>query len=297
VANLGGNTIGEETPGHIVIDTDAAGHGWYIDPTPSDNSEFTNAQNAAGTDLLTDPSNAAAGHMDLLTAVAHELGHVLGLPDTTAAADVNDLMYISLVDGERKLPGTVDVAQANADTATYPSLAQASEGALPAVAQAPAGTPIVVGTAGNDTIDAGSGGYILFGGAGADHFVFGPSIQLNAPTAAAAQPIAHVADYSAAQGDTFDFSALTSAFHASNVADASLVRAVEDPSGTFATLQLNTNGDAPAAVSRGATQPSAVANWVNVAQIDGAHAGDAVNVLVDSHAAIHLAQIHATLLV
>jgi hypothetical protein len=298
VANLGGNILSEETtPAHITVDASAAGHGWYIDPTPSDNSEFANAQNAAGTDLLTDPSNAAAGHMDLLTAVTHELGHVLGRPDSSAAADVNDLMYINLVDGERKLPGTVDVAQANADTATYPSLAQASEGALPVSAQAPAGTPIVVGTAGNDIIDAGHGGNILFGGAGADHFVFGPSIQLNAPTAAAAQPITHVADYSAAQGDTFDFSALTSAFHASNVADASLVRAVEDPSGTFAMLQLNTNGDAPAAVSRGATQPSAVANWVDVAQIDGAHAGDAVNVLVDSHAAIHLAQIHATFLV
>jgi hypothetical protein len=200
-------------------------------------------------------------------------------------------MYISLVDGERKLPGTVDVAQANADTATYPGLAQASEGALPAFAQAPAGTPIVVGTSGNDTIDAGSGGNILFGGAGADHFVFGPSIQLN--PAAAAQAVTHVADYSAAQGDTFDFSALTSAFHTSNVADASLVRAVEDPSGTFAMLQLNTGADTP--VSRGASQPNPT--WVNVAQIDGAHAGDPVDVLVDSHAAIHLAQIHATLLV
>jgi hypothetical protein len=232
--------------------------------------------------------------MDLLTAVMHEMGHVLGLPDTDAPPD--DLMYINLVDGERRLPDAADVAQANTDTATYPSLAQASEGALPVSAQAPSGTPIVVGTAGNDTIDAGSGGNVLFGGAGADNFVFGPSIQLNAP-AAAAQPITHVADYSAAQSDTFDFSALTSAFHASNVADASLVRAVEDPSGIFATLQLNTNADAPAAASRAGTASSAPANWVNVAQIDGAHAGDPVNVLVDSHAAIHLAQIYATLLV
>src|SRR6202035_5150621 len=109
--------------------------------------------------------------------------------------------------------------------------------------------------------------------AAADHFVFA-SNPPPTPPAAAAQPVTHVADYSAVQGDTFDFSALTSAFHASNVADASLVRAVEDPSGTFAMLQLNTGADTP--VSRGATQPSAGASWANVAQIDGAHAGDPV---------------------
>ena len=299
VADLPGNILGEEnSPTQITIDTNADGNGWFVDSTPSDNSEFPHAQNAAGTDLLTDPTNAAAGHMDLLTAVSHELGHVLGLPDSTAASTASDLMYINLVDGERRLPDAADVAQVNAATTqTYVNQAQASEAALPVSAQPQNGAPIVVGTAGNDTIDAGSGGHVLFGGAGADNFVFGPSIQLNAPAAAAAQPITHVADYSAAQGDTFDFSALTSAFHASNIADASLVRAVEDPSGTFATLQLNTNADAIGAASRAAAQPSAVANWVNVAQIDGAHAGDPVDVLVDSHAAIHLAQIHATLLV
>ena len=56
VADLSGNTIGDQTPGHITIDTDAAGHGWFVDPTPSNSSEFTHALNAAGTDLLTDPS-------------------------------------------------------------------------------------------------------------------------------------------------------------------------------------------------------------------------------------------------
>ena len=47
----------------------------------TDNAEFAHAANAAGTDLYTDPTNAAAGHLDLLTAVTHEMGHELGLRD------------------------------------------------------------------------------------------------------------------------------------------------------------------------------------------------------------------------
>jgi VCBS repeat-containing protein len=279
VGDLSGAIVGEQSTGQITIDVDAAGHGWFVDPTPNDNSEFTHAQNVAGTDLLTDPSNAAAGHLDLLTAVAHEMGHVLGLDDTTAASTAHDLMYIDLVDGERRLPDAVDVAQANAATS-----AQAAEDAVPAAAQAAAGSPIITGTSDNNSIDAGHGGNILFGGAGADKFVFGASTPLDAPTPA---QVTHVADYSAAQSDTFDFSAITSAFHNSSVSDAMVVRAVEDASGKFATLQVD--HIEPMAL------PSAP-NWVSVAQLDGAHAGDAVNVWIDNHS-VHLAQIHVDLLV
>jgi VCBS repeat-containing protein len=289
IADLSGTTLGEEsTPSHITIDVNADGHGWFVDPTPANNSEFTHAQNAAGTDLLTDPSNAAAGHMDLLTTVMHELGHVLGLPDINAPAD--DLMYINLADGERRLPDAADVAQANAIAV------QTIEAGLPKSAQAATSAPIVIGTPGDDTINAGLGGKILLGGGGADNFVFGPDIHLGSATAPSAQPITHVADYSAAQGDTFDFSGLTSAFHASMVSDASLVKAVEDPSGLFATLQFNNAAPAAPAGFGGAAQPG-VPNWVNIAQIDGAHAGDAVNVVLDSHLAVHVAHIHVDLLV
>ena len=280
VADLSDNTLADEGQGHIRIDTDAAGHGWFVDPTPNDNSEFTHAQNAAGTDLLTDSTSAAAGHMDLLTAVSHEMGHVLGLADTTSLSSAHDLMYIDLVDGERRLPDATDVSHANAL-----DVVQAIEADIPQISQAPVGTPVLAGTGGNDTIDAGNGGNILFGGAGADNFVFGPTIQLNAPTPA---QITHVADYSAAQGDTFDFSALTSAFHNSSVSDSLVVRAVEDASGKFAMLQVDHIDPMG--------MPSAP-NWVNVAQLDGAHAGDAVNILIDNHHSVHLAQIHVDLLV
>jgi len=140
------------------------------------------------------------------------------------------------------------------------------------------------GTPGNDVIDAGHGGGFLFGGGGADNFVFGHVDVRATPPAA----ITHVTDYHFAEGDTFDFSALTSQFHATGIADGMIVRAVEDSSGHFATLQLN---------AMNPNGPPVAANWVGVAQIDGAHTGDAVSVLVDSHSATHLAQIHVGLLV
>jgi large repetitive protein len=231
VADLAGNTIGDHNAGHIIIDTDAAGHGWFVDTTPSDNFEFAVAENAAGTDLSAAPSSAAAGHLDLLTAVMHEMGHELGLGHAT---DAHDLMHDDLVDGDRRLPTTADVAQAD-------------------------GTEIFSFT------------NVCTGTAGADNFVFTDFV------AAAAASIPRVTDYNFAQGDTFDFSALTSQFHTSGVSDAMLVRAVADPSGNFATLQVNTAEYAP----------NMVANWTSIAQIDGAHAGDHVSVFVDSHNSVH----------
>ena len=75
------------------------------------------------------------------------------------------------------------------------------------------------------------------------------------------------------------------------------MRAVEDPSGTFATLQLDTTPVMAVGRGGGALAQAGVPNWVNVAQLDGAHAGDAVNVLLDSHLAVHTAHIHVDLLV
>ncbi len=248
--------------GIITIDGNAAGWGWFIDSTPADNAEFHTT--TVPNQLMANGGNAAS-HIDLLTVLVHELGHVIGLADSTSAG----VMNVALDAGERRLPDPADVALAN------PGQAQAQ-----AQAQAPL-LPIIRGTAGNDTIDAGHGGVILVGGAGADNFVFA-NVDVRGSTP---PPLTHVADYKFAEGDSFDFSALTAKFHYSDVVDATLVRVVEDPSGSFATLQFNTNAKSDFGP-----------HWTNVAQIDGAHAGDDVGVLLDSHGAVHLAHLHVGLL-
>jgi large repetitive protein len=250
VADLPGNTIGQQSAGHIVIDTNAAGHGWFIDPTPSDNFEFTHAANATGTDLFTDPANAAAGHLDLLTTVTHEMGHELGLGDNAAASSANDLMYINLADGERRLPTAADVAQANA------SVTQAN-----AVGPQTSGVTVFTPT------PTPAGGSTAVSIAGADHFVFGPT-PLVSPLAPAP---AHTIDYSATQGGTFDFSALTSQSPGHGVGDA--MHAAGGAGAIFATLQGY--GPSPSAWS-----------WLDVAHF-----------AVDNHPTVHLAQIHVDLLV
>jgi hypothetical protein len=94
----------------VLIDAHAGGFGWFIDPTPADNSEFRFTGQA--TDLWASPGSAAYRRMDLLTVVLHELGHVLGLPDLPAPQSTHDLMAQRLSPGERRLPGFSDPSAA-----------------------------------------------------------------------------------------------------------------------------------------------------------------------------------------
>jgi hypothetical protein len=93
VMDLPGTTLGLASGSYIWIDVNAAGHGWFIDPTPGDDSEF-----APG---VTD--SPAAGHADLLTVFEHELGHVLGLDDLFATDPyTGDVMGDTLPLGVRR---------------------------------------------------------------------------------------------------------------------------------------------------------------------------------------------------
>jgi len=100
-----GETKGEGLNAQITLDTNAAGHGWYIDDTPDNNDEFL---------PTTDPEvwvakagTAAAGKMDMLSVLLHEYGHALGIEHS---GDNADYMAASLQPGQRRLPSTEELS-------------------------------------------------------------------------------------------------------------------------------------------------------------------------------------------
>jgi hypothetical protein len=90
IANLPGGTLGLAAGNTIWLDDDAAGWGWFVDPTPWSDSEFTTPGN-----------QSEQGRMDLLTVLMHEMGHVLGLEH-----DADGVMQESLSASTRHLPTT-----------------------------------------------------------------------------------------------------------------------------------------------------------------------------------------------
>ena len=48
------------------------------------------------------PGSAAEGHMDLLTVVLHEMGHIAGWGDVNTAGRPNNLMDATLAPGVRR---------------------------------------------------------------------------------------------------------------------------------------------------------------------------------------------------
>jgi uncharacterized delta-60 repeat protein len=132
VENMQGLYLGSATPTAIKLDSDGAGYGWFLDATPAEDSEFANP--AGATRKVAEASAAPAGHIDLVTTVMHEMGHVLGVQDTYDVANRDSLMYGYLYTGERRLP-TADTAQgAVAGSIEHEefSLAPISLGTLPA---------------------------------------------------------------------------------------------------------------------------------------------------------------------
>jgi hypothetical protein len=88
VRDLGGLTLGMVSGHTVWLDDDAAGWGWFVDRTPWEDSEFT-----------TPGDQGEQNHMDLLTVLMHEMGHVLGLDH-----DADGVMQDTLPAGTRRLP-------------------------------------------------------------------------------------------------------------------------------------------------------------------------------------------------
>jgi hypothetical protein len=100
IEDLPGWYLGSAGDGVVTLDANAAGNSWFIDATPDDDGEFA----GAGTQLFATATGGAAGRIDALSTVLHELGHQLGLDDTYTRADAANLMYGWIHLSERRLP-------------------------------------------------------------------------------------------------------------------------------------------------------------------------------------------------
>jgi CSLREA domain-containing protein len=99
IADLPGAYLGLAAGNRITLDADAAGYGWYVDPTPQCHDD----------DLFDD-------RMDLLTAVMHEMGHLLGLAHAEDSLS-DEVMAETLTLGQRRLPNASDVEKIFANDA------------------------------------------------------------------------------------------------------------------------------------------------------------------------------------
>lgn len=88
ITNLGGTTLGLASGNTIWLNDNAAGHGWFIDKTPRNDSEFSKPGD-----------QGEKNRIDLLSVVMHEMGHVLGFDH-----EGDGVMDEALTTGKRRVP-------------------------------------------------------------------------------------------------------------------------------------------------------------------------------------------------
>jgi hypothetical protein len=97
MVDLPGTQLALADHDRIQIDIDAAGVGWFVDATPNENGEFHQFDEGR---YLARADGPAADRVDLLTVVAHELGHIFQHGHSHSD---HQLMTESLPIGERRL--------------------------------------------------------------------------------------------------------------------------------------------------------------------------------------------------
>ncbi|WP_431024660.1 hypothetical protein [Halomonas sp. H5] len=105
IADLGDGRLALADGLTILIDGGAAGHGWFVDPTPWNDDAFRRGLEDGV--LLAVPSSEAHGRIDLLTVLMHEIGHLMGLDHLEATGEGYQLMHEALPTGMRILPDGV----------------------------------------------------------------------------------------------------------------------------------------------------------------------------------------------
>jgi len=114
VGDLEGLALSETAGNTVILDSDAAGYGWFIDATPADDAEFNLTDSTV---LTATSSGAASGDMDLLSVVMHEMGHVLGFEHDPANDQLSNIMAVYL-DAGRRTSATQETI-ANRQQTTY----------------------------------------------------------------------------------------------------------------------------------------------------------------------------------
>lgn len=95
VVDLEDTRVGEAAGPVVRLDPDAAGVGWFVDPTPWIPEEFGPSRMGVARATAGEP----ADRVDLWSTLVHELGHVVGLDHEYAG-----FMAATLVRGERWSP-------------------------------------------------------------------------------------------------------------------------------------------------------------------------------------------------